>query len=95
MANWNQQKTSAQYNPGFSQPYAPTNAFPPPQVGAEEKSPYEGGRFTPKKRVKDPIFLALFIAQVCKYAGFVGLFGLIYVGHLACRILRGFWPLHF
>lgn len=50
-------------SPGYSQPYAqPIN--PPPQFNEDTKSPYEGGRFQPKKRVNDPIFLVLFILQV-------------------------------
>ncbi|RPD78068.1 DUF580-domain-containing protein [Lentinus tigrinus ALCF2SS1-7] len=36
--------------------------------GGDQKSPYEGERFKPKKRINDPIFLILFIAQL---AGFI------------------------
>lgn len=57
------------YNPGMSQPYAPSG--PPAPYGGEggfgsglDKSPYDGDRFKPKKRFNDPIFLILFIAQV-------------------------------
>lgn len=57
------------YNPGMSQPYAPSG--PPAPYGGEggfgsglDKSPYDGDRFKLKKRFNDPIFLILFIAQV-------------------------------
>lgn len=54
-------------SPGYSQPYAqPIN--PPPQFNEDTKSPYEGGRFQPKKRVNDPIFLVLFILQLLAFA---------------------------
>ena len=56
------------YNPGGSQPYAQPYAppYPPPNngYGGDYKDPYEGDRFKPKKRINDPIFLVLFIAQV-------------------------------
>ena len=35
--------------------------------GGDQKSPYEGERFKPKKRINDPIFLILFIAQVSRH----------------------------
>jgi hypothetical protein len=46
--------------PNYNHAYAPT-----PQYGADFKNPYEGDRFKPKKKINDPIFLVLFIAQVC------------------------------
>ncbi|EPQ57025.1 DUF580-domain-containing protein [Gloeophyllum trabeum ATCC 11539] len=59
------------YEPGTSQPYAQTN-YPPyggdGGYGGDVKNPYEGDRFKPKKRINDPIFLILFVAQ---FAGFV------------------------
>ena len=63
------------YTQGHSQPYAP-GAPPPPEAGgygADVKSPYEGERFKPKKRVKDPVFLVLFIAQVSQACFGLGL----------------------
>ena len=60
-------------------PYYAENPYAPPQPGqygyghgqgyeqsynGDTKSPYEGERFKPKKRINDPIFLILFIAQV-------------------------------
>lgn len=58
------------YNPGGSQPYAqqyaPPAGYPPNNgYGGDHKDPYDGGRFKPKKKINDPIFLVLFIAQVC------------------------------
>lgn len=54
----------APYNPGQSAPYAQTYQPPPPQdvYKSEKNGEYE--RFRPKKRINDPIFLVLFIAQV-------------------------------
>ncbi|EJF65249.1 hypothetical protein DICSQDRAFT_159440 [Dichomitus squalens LYAD-421 SS1] len=64
-------------------PYYAENPYAPPQPGqygyghgqgpnqgysGDTKSPYEGERFKPKKRINDPIFLILFIAQL---VGFV------------------------
>ncbi len=56
------------YNPGPSapSPYAPSGQYGeygqgPPAI---EKNPYEGQRLKPKRRINDPIFLVLFIAQV-------------------------------
>ncbi|EJD03315.1 DUF580-domain-containing protein [Fomitiporia mediterranea MF3/22] len=63
------QEAQPMYTPGHSQPYAP-GAPPPPEAGgygADVKSPYEGERFKPKKRVKDPVFLVLFITQLVGY----------------------------
>lgn len=56
---------NSQYNPGGSEPYA-QQYQPPPQSGnygySEKNVEYE--RFKPKKRINDPIFLVLFLAQV-------------------------------
>ena len=60
------------YTPGASQPYAPGGPVPPPPeaggygygYNGDVKNPYEGERFKPKKRIRDPVFLILFIAQV-------------------------------
>ncbi|KAF8893351.1 plasma-membrane choline transporter-domain-containing protein [Infundibulicybe gibba] len=45
----------------------------PPQEYNDVKSPYEGDRFKPKKKLNDPIFLALFVLQ---FIGFVVLSGI-------------------
>lgn len=45
---------------GPSQPPAPP-AYTNPN---ETKSPYDGGRFQPRNRVNDPIFLVLYVLQV-------------------------------
>jgi hypothetical protein len=53
------------YNPGPTPYYAPPSVLPPDQVYvAQEKSPYEGDRFKPKKRINDPFFTIFFILQV-------------------------------
>lgn len=55
------------YNPGPSEPYAPSGQYGQYEQGppaGNEKNPYEGERMRPKRRIKDPIFLILFIAQV-------------------------------
>ena len=39
--------------------YAPT----PTQPTYDTKSPFDGDRFRPRKRINDPIFLVLFILQ--------------------------------
>jgi len=57
--------------PGYPQNYIPPPG-PPPQAsyqgdagyGIEQKSPYDGDRFKPKKRINDPIFLIFFVLQV-------------------------------
>ncbi len=65
--------------PGPTPVYAPSYAQPAYGQGeygqgygqggggysGDQKNPYEGERFKPKKRINDPIFLILFIAQVC------------------------------
>ncbi|THH08372.1 hypothetical protein EW145_g2751 [Phellinidium pouzarii] len=55
-----------------SQPYAPSGGPPLDPVasgyGGDYKSPYEGDRFKPKKSVRDPVFLVLFIAQLAGFA---------------------------
>lgn len=74
--SWNQAKPGPYqpvYEPGPTpqyggSSYAPPPGPPPQAYGSDQKSPYEGGRFTPKKRIHDPIFLVLFIAQ---FVGFV------------------------
>jgi hypothetical protein len=53
-------------NPGYSQPYAQSVSQPQynPQVSEAQKSPFEDGRFQPKKRINDIFFLIFFILQV-------------------------------
>ena len=66
MADYGRQQGYPDYNPGQSQPYAPSQ--PPYNAqggyGNDYKAPYEGQRFKPKKRLNDPFFLIFFIAQV-------------------------------
>lgn len=76
MSGWGQPRGAYQpvYAPGPTPNYAETYA--PPSQGsyaydqgyrggyADQKSPYEGDRFRPKKRINDPVFLILFIAQL-------------------------------
>ena len=79
MANWspnkNQQWGGEQayqpvYQPGPPSDYAPAGPSYPLQQQenmsyvSDQKDPYEGGRFAPKNRIHDPIFLVFFIAQV-------------------------------
>jgi hypothetical protein len=48
-------------DPGPTPSYVPANN----SFGqGDTKDPYEGGRFKPKKKVNDPIFLVFFILQV-------------------------------
>ncbi|KAI0369721.1 DUF580-domain-containing protein [Pilatotrama ljubarskyi] len=77
MSGWNSASPHS-YQPVYGAPapgpapvYAQSYAPPPPQpaygqggYGGDYKSPYEGERFKPKKRINDPIFLILFIAQL-------------------------------
>ncbi|EMD37617.1 hypothetical protein CERSUDRAFT_114269 [Gelatoporia subvermispora B] len=70
MQSWRDSHGSYQpvYGPGPTPNYAEQYA-PPIQSEyrggyAEQKSPYENDRFRPKKRLNDPIFLILFIAQL-------------------------------
>ncbi|KAG6333629.1 hypothetical protein ID866_5454 [Astraeus odoratus] len=64
-------------SPGYSRPYAAPVSVPPPYsgptYGGDTKSPYEGGRFQPKKKVNDPIFLVLFILQLLGFAALSGI----------------------
>ncbi|KAF5348744.1 hypothetical protein D9758_006837 [Tetrapyrgos nigripes] len=56
--------------PAYGQPYQP----PQGEYATDVKNPYEGDRFKPKKKVNDPIFLILFIAQ---FLGFAALSGIV------------------
>ncbi|KAH9931154.1 plasma-membrane choline transporter-domain-containing protein [Epithele typhae] len=68
-SQWSGNPYTPVYTPGPSAPYAQQYA---PQTSngydGDVKNPYEGDRFKPKKRINDPIFLILFIAQL---VGFV------------------------
>ncbi|EPS94136.1 hypothetical protein FOMPIDRAFT_1153435 [Fomitopsis schrenkii] len=76
MPKWNAGKGSP-YAPGPTPNYAPQYAPPagPPTdgFGGDQKSPYEGDRFRPRKRVNDPLFLIFFVAQ---FFGFIALSGI-------------------
>ena len=50
--------------PNYGEPY---QADAPNYGNGDVKNPYEGDRFKPKKTINDPIFLVLFVAQVCFY----------------------------
>lgn len=72
MSEWNKDQWGAQpppaghapvFNTG-SAPYAPPANYPPQNYDA--KSPFEGERFKPKKKINDPIILIFFILQVCQ-----------------------------
>lgn len=80
MSQWNKDQWGAQPqappqgyipnagpNPGYSSEYAPYSSAPQaPLIGPynDVKSPYEGDRFKPKKKLNDPVFFVLFILQV-------------------------------
>lgn len=64
--------------PNYPQSYPPTNPYeqngPLSQVYANDsKTPYDEGRFQPKKRINDPIFLILFILTVLGFAALSGI----------------------
>lgn len=76
MSSWQPSASPNGYQPVYGAPdpgpapyYAQTSYAPPPPqpgYGGDSKSPYAGERFKPKKRINDPIFLILFIAQVSR-----------------------------
>lgn len=82
MANWDQNKPQwggsggngyqPVYHPGPTPQYAPpSEPYPPAQDNGgygDQKSPYEGDRFKPKKKINDIFFAIFFILQ---FAGFV------------------------
>ncbi|KXN90606.1 Protein PNS1 [Leucoagaricus sp. SymC.cos] len=64
--------------PNYSQSYPPINtqgqSAPLVQTYAPDtKSPYDEGRFKPKRRVNDPIFLVFFIATIFGFAAVSGI----------------------
>ena len=50
--------------PGPTPHYQLTYSQLQPSEPTDQKTPFENGRFQPKKRINDPIFLILFILQV-------------------------------
>lgn len=68
------------YAPVYAAPsYPPNNQFAPPSgpppmgpngYPTDNKSPFENGRFMPKKRINDPIFLILYLLFVSTLFGF-------------------------
>ncbi|KAH7888708.1 plasma-membrane choline transporter-domain-containing protein [Phlebopus sp. FC_14] len=88
MANWNKDQWVQQGHeyqpfindgrpaPGYSQPYAQPiiqPSYPPDQAYGDSKSPFEDGRFQPKKRVNDVFFLIFFILQLLAFAALSGI----------------------
>lgn len=72
MASWDKDRWNGQtYQPVYQPTPAPDYADPsytmqPPQssgYATDQKNPYEGGRFAPKKRIHDPFFLVFFVLQ--------------------------------
>ncbi|KAF8738077.1 hypothetical protein AX14_012051 [Amanita brunnescens Koide BX004] len=61
--------------PGPTPGYAPTYRYAPTptQPTNDSKSPYEGDRFRPRKRINDPIFLVVFILQLLGFAALSGI----------------------
>ncbi|KAH9946970.1 DUF580-domain-containing protein [Amylocystis lapponica] len=87
MSGWNPSRNPSYtqqqgYEPVYGQPAlhpGPTPNYaeplpPPSYVDGDNKSPYEGDRFRPKKRINDPIFLIFFVLQL---AGFAVLSGIV------------------
>ncbi|KAJ7262170.1 plasma-membrane choline transporter-domain-containing protein [Mycena haematopus] len=78
MSQWQQQQPY-QYQPGA--PPGPTPQYAPPQYAPpppepfynDTKSPYENGRFKPKKRINDPIVLVIFVLQFLGFAAVSGI----------------------
>ena len=67
-SQWGGQPYQPVYEPGPPSNYGgPSYAYggaPPQTYATDSKSPFDGGRFAPKKRINDWAFLLLFIAQV-------------------------------
>lgn len=76
--------------PGYPPQYAPPPQPPVQQQynpgGGDSKSPYEGNRFKPQKRINDPIFLILFILQ---FLGFIAVTVLVARSYSADGALNG------
>ncbi|KAF8973281.1 plasma-membrane choline transporter-domain-containing protein [Flammula alnicola] len=59
-------------NPTYGQPtYYPPET--PILYDGDVKNPYDGGRFKPKKRINDPIFLIFFVLQLLGFAAVSGI----------------------
>ncbi|KAJ6499296.1 plasma-membrane choline transporter-domain-containing protein [Mycena sanguinolenta] len=81
--SWQQQQQPyGQYQPSYQpgappgptpQYAAPQYAPPPEPFYGDTKSPYENGRFKPKKRINDPIVLVLFVLQFLGFAAVSGI----------------------
>ncbi|CCM05448.1 uncharacterized protein FIBRA_07667 [Fibroporia radiculosa] len=62
--------------PNYAEPYAPSGAPPDTDFGngfSDPKSPYEGDRFKPRKRINDPFFLIVFMLQLAGFAVLSGI----------------------
>lgn len=74
MANTYQPVYQPGPTPNYAGPYAPPSAPPPNENGHyDQKSPYEGERFKPRKRLNDPFFFVFFLLQL---AGFIVVSGI-------------------
>ncbi|KAG6832025.1 hypothetical protein H0H87_003005 [Tephrocybe sp. NHM501043] len=63
--------------------YAPEQPAPPAD---DQKSPYEGDRFKPKRTINDPFFLAFFVLQ---FLGFAVLSGIVLHSWISSNGLGG------
>ncbi|KAH9978555.1 hypothetical protein BGW80DRAFT_682856 [Lactifluus volemus] len=57
MSHDDQRGTTVPVGSDLPQAITPMQAF-------KEGAPYDGGRFKPRARIRDPIFLVIFLAQV-------------------------------
>ncbi|KIJ18726.1 hypothetical protein PAXINDRAFT_167282 [Paxillus involutus ATCC 200175] len=85
MAHWSRDQWGAQQGhehqpfvggptPGYSQPYAQLQVSQPPDgFHGNTKSPFDDGRFQPRKRVNDIFFLLFFILQLLGFAALSGI----------------------
>ncbi|KAF8844322.1 DUF580-domain-containing protein [Paxillus ammoniavirescens] len=83
MAHWSRDQWGAQQahehqpfvggpTPGYSRPYAQVSQ-PPDGFHGNTKSPFDDGRFQPRKRVNDIFFLLFFILQLLGFAALSGI----------------------
>lgn len=65
------------YNPNGNANYSGGNGYQEPSYGTEggkqDNPPQPGERFEPKKRLRDPIFLVLFLASTLGFAALSGI----------------------
>jgi len=68
-------KFNAPPYPGPTPAYAGDPYYEPPtqRLVSDNKTPYDHGRFKPKKTINDPFFLLLFILQFLGFAGLSGI----------------------